>query len=95
MDADTVVMSEKGQIVIPGKIRKRMGASKGTLFAVMGNKDTVVMRRMNTPTREELLRELKSLAHEIAQELKSHGITEDDVIRIAVRSRGKGHEART
>lgn len=91
MEVETAIVSEKGQIVIPSRTRKRVGVTRGMMFAVMGGKDTIMLKKMHTPTREELLQELKTLTHEITQELKEHGITEEDVIRIALRGRRKKH----
>ena len=89
MDVETATMSEKGQIVIPGKIRKKINASKGTRFAVIGNRDTIVLKRLRTPTRMELLQELKSLTREITAELRGLGMSEEDVIRTALDARRK------
>ena len=89
MDVETATMSEKGQIVIPGQIRKKINASKGTRFAVMGKHDTIVLKKLRTPTKMELLQELKSLTREITAELRGLGMSEEDVIQIALDARRK------
>lgn len=88
MDTETVVMSEKGQIVVPLRIRKKMGAAKGTLFAIAGSRDAAIIRKVHSPTREELLQEMKVLAREIAKDLKAKGLSEEDVIQLALKGRG-------
>ena len=46
---ETAKMSERGQIIIPKDIREEIGASTNTLFAVSAlDKDTIVMKRINT-----------------------------------------------
>lgn len=89
MDIKTAIMSEKGQIVIPDGIRKRMNAAKGTRFAIVSGKDTIILKKLHTPTREELLFELKSLTKEISDELRGLGVTEEDVVQMAVAARRK------
>ena len=87
MDADMTVMSEKGQVVIPSRIRKRMNAAKGTRFAVIDAGDGILLKRMKTPTKAELLKDLQAITHEVSMELKSRGITEKEVIEIALKAR--------
>jgi len=43
MVLETIKMSSKGQIVIPQDIREEINAGEGTLFVVIGNKDTVIL----------------------------------------------------
>lgn len=87
MDADMTVMSEKGQIVIPSRIRKRLNMARGTRFAIISSKDGILLKPVKTPTKAELLKDLQAMTHEISMELKSRGITEKEVIEIALRSR--------
>ncbi len=89
MDVKTTVMSEKGQVVIPDLIRKKLNATKGTMFVVLGENDTILLKKMQTPSKAELLRGLKALTREVTDELKKKGITEEEVIRIAVAGRRK------
>ncbi|MFH1511502.1 MAG: AbrB/MazE/SpoVT family DNA-binding domain-containing protein [Candidatus Woesearchaeota archaeon] len=45
--------SVKGQVVIPQKIREELGIVSGTKFAVYGKNDTVVLKKLRTPSAEE------------------------------------------
>ena len=45
MTIETVRMSSKGQIVIPQDVREELHAHTGTVFAVMGSKDAIVLRK--------------------------------------------------
>ncbi len=87
MDADMTVMSEKGQIVIPSRIRKRLNMARGTRFAIISSKDGILLRRVKTPTKAELLKDLQTITAEMSKDLKAMGMTEKDVIEIAVKGR--------
>jgi AbrB family looped-hinge helix DNA binding protein len=47
-------MSSKGQVVIPEDVRKALGLEVGVQFVVMGEGDTVVLKRIAVPARSEL-----------------------------------------
>ena len=78
MEVETVKMSSKGQIVIPQNIREGLGASEGTVFAVLGTRDTVVLKRINKPSKEVLIRELEIIAKEGRKRAEKLGIKESD-----------------
>ncbi|MAE13604.1 AbrB family transcriptional regulator [Candidatus Woesearchaeota archaeon] len=80
-------MSSKGQIVIPRNIREDMDADEGTVFAVVGSKDSVVLKKIVTPSKEELIRELRVLAREGAKRAAKKGIKESDVPGLIHKSR--------
>ena len=92
MVVDTVRMSSKGQIVIPQHIRDVLGVEEGSVFAVMGEDDTVVLRKIKTPSKKELIKELTKIAREGKKRLKEKGIKEKDIPSIVERSRRKGYE---
>ena len=46
-------MSSKGQIVVPKRLRELLGISTGEVFAMFGNDDTLVLKRLNVPSRSE------------------------------------------
>ena len=78
MEVETVKMSSKGRIVIPQNIRDGLGASEGTVFAVLGTRDTVVLKRINKPSKEVLIRELEIIAREGRKRAEKLGIKEND-----------------
>lgn len=45
----TTRMSSRGQVVIPGPVRKVLAIEPGTPFLVMARKDTVVLHRLQEP----------------------------------------------
>ena len=44
-------LSEKGQVVIPTEVRRKMGLKEGTKFLVVGLEDVIVLRRLSCPKR--------------------------------------------
>ncbi|MFH1316181.1 MAG: AbrB/MazE/SpoVT family DNA-binding domain-containing protein [Candidatus Woesearchaeota archaeon] len=87
MVVETIKMSSKGQIVIPKGIRKDMHADEGTVFAVIGSEDSVVLKKITTPSKEELISELSIIAEEGAKRAKKLGIKESDVSDLVHKSR--------
>ncbi|MBS3067401.1 AbrB/MazE/SpoVT family DNA-binding domain-containing protein [Candidatus Micrarchaeota archaeon] len=53
-DVELTHMTSKGQIVIPLDIRKEVNANEGTVFAVFGTGDTIMLKKVHKPTKEEL-----------------------------------------
>jgi antitoxin PrlF len=47
-------MSSKGQIVIPKALRELLGIKEGEMFALFGEDDTIIMKRVELPTGDEL-----------------------------------------
>ena len=50
----TTRISSRGQIVIPGPVRKALGIEPGTPFLVIAKKDTVVLHRLQEPPWQSL-----------------------------------------
>ena len=82
-----VKMSSKGQIVIPQEIRTEICASEGTVFAVISGRDSIVLKKIATPSKEELICELKEIAKEGRKRLEAKGIKEEDISGIVEKSR--------
>ena len=74
MVVEMVKMSSKGQIVIPQDIRAEIDASEGTMFAVVSGRDSIVLKKVATPSKEELICELREIAKEGKKRLESKGI---------------------
>ena len=87
MNVETTKMSSKGQIVIPREIRDEMHAKSGTIFAIVGGKDTIVLKRIETPSKEKLISELNEIAREGKKRLQNKGIKESDIPEIVQKSR--------
>lgn len=89
MVVETVRMSSKGQIVIPLDIREDVDAGEGTLFAVVSSKDAIILKKLGTPSREDLLRDLQAIAKGGRERLSRKGIRESDIPGIVANSRKK------
>ena len=87
MVVELIRMSSKGQIFIPPDIREELHAGEGTLFAVVGGKDTVFLKKIETPSKEVLIQELESIAQEGKKRLQKKGIKENDIPKIVEKSR--------
>ncbi len=89
MSIETVRMSSKGQIVIPQDIREELHAAEGTLFAAVRSGDSIILKRIETPSKEDLIKELGQIAKDGRKRLESKGIKESDITGIVQKSRGK------
>src|SRR3989344_4369455 len=87
MEVETIKMSSKGQLVIPKDIREDVDAGEGTLFAVVGSKDTIVLKKPIAPSKATLLKELETIAREGKKRLQTKGIQESDIPDIVHRFR--------
>jgi len=72
-------LSQKGQVVIPSEIRRKMGLKEGTKLLVIGLEDVIVLRRLQLS--EEKLR-LKKLLAEARFSAKTHGLSEKEIERL-------------
>lgn len=79
MNVETTRMSSKGQIVIPQDIREEVQVDEGTVFAVVGTKDTIILKKIATPSKEELIKSLKRMASEGRKRAELLGIKESDI----------------
>lgn len=89
MVVEMIKMSSKGQVVIPHDIREEIKADEGTVFAVVGSRDTIVLKKIQTPSKETLIKELESIAKEGRKHLEKKGIKESDIPGIVEKSRRK------
>ncbi|MBI4439001.1 AbrB/MazE/SpoVT family DNA-binding domain-containing protein [Candidatus Woesearchaeota archaeon] len=90
MTAETVKMSSRGQIVIPQEMREEIKAGEGTVFSVVSAKDAIILKKIATPSKEDLIKELEAIASEGRKRAEKAGIKESDVpelIRTARKSR--------
>ena len=87
MTVEMIKMSSKGQIVIPQDIRAEICASEGTMFAVVSGRDSIVLKKVAMPSKEDLICELKEIAKEGKKRLEAKGIKEADIPNIIEKSR--------
>ena len=82
MEVETTKMSSKGQIVIPQDVREELNAKEGTVFAVVSRKDTIILKKIETPTKEDLIKDLQNIAKEGRRRAEKLGIKETDIPEI-------------
>jgi len=46
-------MSSKGQIVVPKSLRDALGLDVGELFAMFGDEDTIILKKIDIPSKKE------------------------------------------
>ena len=80
---DVTRMSAKGQVVIPGDIRQAMSLAAGTKFVVVGEGDTVILKRIGPPMRAEV----DKLFAESRRFAKRAGFRKSDVKRAVKQTR--------
>ena len=84
---ETLKMSSKGQVVIPLDMREEIGAGEGTLFAAMSSDHTVILKKIETPSKEDLIKELSLIAKDGKRRLQSTGRGESDILKMVAKSR--------
>jgi AbrB family looped-hinge helix DNA binding protein len=82
-EAATTKLSSKGQVVIPEEIRNRLGLEPGVQFVVVGDRDVVILKRIQAPEMSEF-DELVGRARKAA---KKAGLTKDDVAEAVRKAR--------
>jgi AbrB family looped-hinge helix DNA binding protein len=81
-------MSSRGQIVIPQKLRERLGFTEGEKFIVLGENGTIILKKIEQPSKEELIKRLDALAEKTRKKVEGSGIKEGDVPKIVHKARG-------
>jgi AbrB family looped-hinge helix DNA binding protein len=81
----TTRLSSKGQVVIPEDVRKALGLEAGAQFVVMGEGDTVVLKRIAVPAKSEL----KALIGKVRSQARRAGVKRADVVEATRRARGR------
>ncbi len=74
----TTKMSSKGQVVIPEKIRKRLGLEAGDQFVVVADKDTVIMKTISPPSTDEF----DTLIADARKQARKAGLKQADIDSI-------------
>ncbi|OYT53059.1 MAG: AbrB family transcriptional regulator [Candidatus Altiarchaeales archaeon ex4484_2] len=75
MNVELTRISGKGQLVIPQEIRKQLKIKKGTRFAVYGQDDTVILKKIQLPTLEDF----NQLTRKTSEIARKKGITKKDI----------------
>ena len=79
-------LSSKGQIVLPKALRETLGLESGDIFALFGEEDTIMLKRIDLPSEKEF-EKLLVWGQKYA---KKHKISRKDVLKAIEESRRKG-----
>lgn len=72
-DPATTKLSSKGQVVIPEEVRNRLDLKPGAQFVVVGDRDVVILKLIQTPDLSEfddLVRRARKAAKEAGKKAK-------------------------
>ena len=72
----TTKMSSKGQVVIPERIRKRLGLKEGAQFVVVGEKGVVILKTISPPS----MNEFDDLIEEARNQARRAGMRKSDIV---------------
>lgn len=81
----TTRLSSKGQVVIPEDVRRALGLEVGAQFVVMGEGDTIVLKRIAVPAKSEL----RALIGKVRSQARRAGVKRADVAEATRRVRGR------
>ena len=76
-------MSSRGQVVIPLDIREQLGLKEGEKFVVVGEEDTIILKKVTMPS----FKNFDKLLQKTQQFAKEKGITKVDVKSAIKRAR--------
>jgi AbrB family looped-hinge helix DNA binding protein len=79
--ADLTILSEKGQVVIPARIRSRMGLKPKTKFLVYECNDSVILKKFEEP---DLSKELEAMYKRVDERVAKYGELSNDEINLIV-----------
>jgi len=82
-DTTTTTLSSKGQVVIPEEIRSRLGLRAGAQFVVVGDRDVVILKRLEPPA----MSEFSALVAKARRSAKQAGVKRSDVVKALAKVR--------
>lgn len=81
-NADVVVMSSKGQVVVPKGVRNAVEADIGTQFVVFGSGSTIILRKIEVPNFSQ--KELEKMVAQSERKLRQAGFVTEQSRRNLV-----------
>ena len=75
--AELTILSEKGQVVIPAKIRSRLGLKPKTKFLVYECEDSIILKKFVEP---DFSKEIAAMYKRFDERIAKYGeLTQDDI----------------
>ena len=78
---DITVVSEKGQVVIPQNIRKKLGIGQKTKLLIYGYQDAVIMKKLEVP---DVTKELEEIYKRVNRKIEREGELSSDEINEVI-----------
>jgi AbrB family looped-hinge helix DNA binding protein len=79
--AEVTVVSEKGQVVIPQTIRKKLGIGPKTKLLIYGYQDAVIMKKLEVP---DVIKDLEAIYKRIDKKIAKYGELSNDEINEVI-----------
>jgi len=80
----TTRMSSKGQVVIPEKVRIRLGLEAGAQFVVVGEGDVVILKTITSPS----MNDFDFLIRQARHQARASGLKRSDIAKAVLKARG-------
>ncbi len=94
VEADIIIVSDKGQIVIPANLRNKLGIKSRTKLLVYGMEDAIILKKLKLP---DIRKEMQALWKDVDKKIAKYGeMTETEIqseiekYRAEKRSRSRG-----
>ena len=88
---EVTVVSQKGQVVIPQAIRKKLGIKPKTKLVVYGYQNVVIMQKIEIPDMHEKLRGIYEFAN---KKVAKFGVLSDEEINEIIQDHRKTRHSR-
>jgi AbrB family looped-hinge helix DNA binding protein len=84
---DVAVVSSKGQVVIPQRIREKLGIGPKSKLLVYGHQGAIIMKKLDVP---DIAKELEALYKRVDKRMAKYGeLSEKDINEIIQKYRRK------
>jgi AbrB family looped-hinge helix DNA binding protein len=94
MEMATTTISRNGQVVIPLCVRKALGIGRSEKFLVLGEGDTILLKRL---TKDRMRQEFEALLERFSEATAKAGLrpveVENEILAHRAR-KGRSHEGR-
>lgn len=85
--AEVTIVSEKGQVVIPQVIRKKLNIGPKTKLLIYGYQDAVIMKKLDVPN---VTKELEALYKRVNKKIAEHEeLTNEEINKVIQDYRNK------
>jgi AbrB family looped-hinge helix DNA binding protein len=89
--AELTILSEKGQVVIPARIRSKMGLKPKTKFLVYECEDSVVLKKFVEP---DFSKEIEAMYKRVNERIAKYGELSQDDVEMEIQKYRKEKSAR-